>query len=135
MFDAYLSPWAERTEITRDGWFATGDVAQRDADGFVFLRGRRKSVINFGGMKFFPEEVEAVLNSYPGVQESRVAGELHERWGEVAVADIVPRDPSRPPVVSALVRHCRDRLATYKVPVRYRIVLEVSRTPSGKIRR
>jgi acyl-CoA synthetase (AMP-forming)/AMP-acid ligase II len=49
------------------------------------LRGRRKSVINVGGIKFFPEEVEAVLDAHPDVRESRVSGEPHERWGAVAV--------------------------------------------------
>jgi len=55
MFDAYLVPWRERAAATDDGWFATGDLASQDEDGHVFLRGRRKSVINFGGSKFFPE--------------------------------------------------------------------------------
>lgn len=135
MFDAYLSPWQERAEITDDGWFATGDLALRDADGHVFLRGRKKAVINFGGMKFFPEEVERVLDSHPAVLESRVSGESHERWGTVAVAEIVPRDPAAPPPAPALARHCREQLAAYKIPVRFRVVTAVPRTASGKIRR
>lgn len=135
LFDAYLSPWIERADVTREGWFATADLAQCDADGFVFLRGRRNSVINFGGLKFFPEEVEAVLNTHPGVRESRVSGEPHERWGAVAIADIVPRDDANPPLGPALARHCREHLAAYKVPVRFRLVTAIPRTASGKIRR
>lgn len=135
MFDAYLVPWRERAAATDDGWFATGDLASQDEDGHVFLRGRRKSVINFGGIKFFPEEVEAVLDTYPAVRESRVSGEPHERWGTVAVAEIVARDPIGPPCAAALVKHCRERLAGYKVPVRFRIIAELPRTASGKLRR
>lgn len=135
MFDAYLAPWCERAQATDNGWFATGDLACQDADGDVFLRGRRKSVINFGGMKFFPEEVEAVLNAHPAVRESRVNGEAHERWGMVAVAEIVPRDAEQPPTGAALGRHCREQLAGYKVPVRFRVVAELPRTASGKLKR
>ncbi|MGH8537579.1 MAG: class I adenylate-forming enzyme family protein [Gammaproteobacteria bacterium] len=135
MFDAYLAPWCERAAATDDGWFATGDLASQDEDGHVFLRGRRKSVINFGGIKFFPEEVEEVLNAHPAVRESRVSGEPHERWGAVAVAEIVARDSSQPPKVAALVKYCRARLAGYKVPVRFRLVVELPRTASGKLRR
>lgn len=135
MFDAYLAPWCERAEATDDGWFASGDLASQDEDGHVFLRGRRKSVINFGGIKFFPEEVEAVLDTHPAVRESRVSGEPHERWGAVAVAEIVARDPIEPPSAAALVNHCRERLAGYKVPARFRLVAELPRTPSGKLRR
>ena len=135
IFDAYLAPWCERAQATDEGWFATGDLACQDADGHVFLRGRRKSVINFGGMKFFPEEVEVVLNTHPAVQESRVSGEAHERWGMVAVAEIVPRDAAQPPTGVALGKHCREQLASYKVPVRFRVVKVLPRTASGKLKR
>ena len=135
IFDAYLQPWRERADVTDDGWFATGDLASQDAEGHIFLRGRRKSVINFGGMKFFPEEVEAVLDSHPAVRESRVVGEPHERWGMVASAEIVPRDPAAPPSILALSKHCREQLAAYKIPSRFHLVAEIPRTASGKIRR
>ncbi len=135
MFDAYLAPWCERAAATDDGWFATGDLASQDEDGHIFLRGRRKSVINFGGIKFFPEEVEAVLNTHPAVRESRVSGEPHERWGAVAVAEIVARDAAQPPTAVALAKHCREQITGYKVPVRFRTVAELPRTASGKLRR
>jgi long-chain acyl-CoA synthetase len=135
MFDAYLSPWTERRDATRDGWFSTGDLATRDGDGFIFLRGRKKSVINFGGMKFFPEEVEVILNAHPSILESRVFPEPHERWGSIAVAEIVPRDPANPPKSPALAKHCREFLAAYKIPVRFVLVEKLARTASGKLRR
>lgn len=135
MFDAYLAPWCERAAATDGGWFATGDLASQDERGHVFLRGRRKSVINFAGIKFFSEEVEAVLDTHPAVRESRVSGEPHERWGAVAVAEIVARDATEPPSAAALAKHCRERLAAYKVPARFRMVAELPRTASGKLRR
>lgn len=135
LFDAYLEPWIERREMDEQDWFATGDLATRDSDGFVFLRGRRNAVINFGGMKFFPEDVEAVLNEHPAVLESRVHGEPHERWGAVAIAEIVALDPAHPPASPVLARHCRERLAAYKIPARFVSVPAIAKTANGKIRR
>jgi 3-oxocholest-4-en-26-oate---CoA ligase len=98
----------------------------------VFLRGRRKSVINFGRIKFFPEEVERMRDAHPAVRESRVSGEAHERWGAVAVAEFVAHDVARPPTAAVLGQHCRERLAGYNVPARFRLVAALPRTPSGK---
>jgi long-chain acyl-CoA synthetase len=97
----------------------------------VFLRGRRKSVINFGGIKLFPEEVEAVLDAHPDVHESPISGEPHERWDAVAVADFVAHDVARPPTAAVLGKHCRERLAGYNVPARFRRVAALPRTASG----
>ena len=72
MFDAYFSPWRRRSHVAPDGWFATGDLGRLDKNGFLFLVGRKKNVINFAGMKIFPYEVESVINQYSGVQESLV---------------------------------------------------------------
>lgn len=135
MFDAYLSPWRERADALEDGWFATGDLASRDEDGFFFLRGRAKSVLNVGGIKFFPEEIEAVLDAHSSVLASRVRGEPHPRWEMIAIAEIIPRDPQNPPATPALTRHCRTELAGYKVPTRFEIVSTLPRTPNGKLQR
>jgi long-chain acyl-CoA synthetase len=133
MFDAYLSPWTPRAAAMIDGWFHTGDLATIDADGAVRLAGRLKSVINVGGSKCFPEEIEEVLRSHPGVAEVRVRGEEHARWGMLPVAEVVPRNGG---VAEAeLVAHCRARLAAYKVPVRFNFVAALPRTASGKLRR
>ena len=135
MFDAYLLPWRECRDLTPDGWFATGDIARRDEAGRLFLCGRRKAMINVGGLKFFPEEIEAILNRHPGVKESRVLGEPHERWETIPVAEIVPHDPAQPPTGTALGKFCREQLAAYKVPQRFRVVDSLPRTASGKLKR
>ena len=65
LLEAYFSPWQNRQSILEDGWFKTGDFGRIDQDGFLTIVGRRKNVINFLGMKIFPDEVEAVINQYP----------------------------------------------------------------------
>lgn len=135
MWDAYLSPWRTRAESTSDGWFATGDLVERDGEGDVFWRGRSRSVVNVGGMKCFPEEVEAVLDRHPAVRESLVRGEPHERWGMVPVASIVLRAGIAEPRAAELSAWCRSSLAAFKVPVRFAFVPSLPRTASGKLSR
>ena len=135
MFDAYLSPWTPRAEVLHDGWFSTGDLARADDDGSIYLVGRTHSVINVGGMKCFPEEIEAVLCQHPGVAESRVLGMANAAFGSVPVAEIVPRDAASPPKSLELTTLCRRELSAYKVPMRYTVVASIAKTPSGKILR
>lgn len=132
MFDAYLSPWQRRDEVCEDGWFATGDLAEIDATGVVFLRGRLKSVLNVGGMKVFPEEIERVLERHPAVQRSRAFGRIHSLFGQVPVAEVILHSEV---AIPELVCWCRERLASPKVPVLIRVVKEIPLTASGKIRR
>lgn len=134
-FDAYLSPWMPSHEVLRDGWFPTGDVAQMDSDGDITLVGRIRAVINVGGMKVFPEEVEAVLRRHPGVAEARVFGTPHVTFGAIPVAEIVPLDSNNLPSPKALDRLCREALAVYKIPRQLVMVAALPKTPSGKIRR
>ena len=134
MFDAYLSPWQTLDEICVAGWFATGDLAVTDAAGRVYLRGRKKSVLNVGGMKVFPEEVEAIVEQHPAVRRCRVTGFSHAVLGTVPVAEVILHDGEsmRP---RELIGWCRKSLSPYKVPVRVRVVDELPLTASGKIRR
>jgi long-chain acyl-CoA synthetase len=77
MIDAYYRPWRTRAEITTDGWFETGDLGRFDADGYLYILGRSKEMISVGGMKFFPQEVEAVLESHPAIAQACVFAEPH----------------------------------------------------------
>ena len=131
--DAYYRPWRTRAEIMPDGWFRTGDVASVDADGCVVLRGRTKDVINVMGMKFFPQDVEAVLTSYPGVKDACVLPIPDARLGEVPIARVMLTDPDAQLVENELLEFCKRQLADYKVPVRIEIVEELWRTASGKV--
>jgi len=134
MFDAYASPWSSRKQITHEGWFTTGDIGRLDADGFLFLSGRKTAVINLAGRKVFPEEIEAVLNRHPAVRESRAYGRAHPHLGEVVEADVVLAE-SRADLAS-LRDFCRARLASFKIPSRLHVVDTLPRTAAtGKIRR
>ena len=134
MIDAYLHPWQPRKDLLKEGrWFCTGDLARLDEAGCLYHTGRTKTVINVAGMKCFPEEVEAVLQSHPGVRAVCVSGRVHPQFGAVPVAEIIPAEP--PPSIASLQEHCRASLARYKVPVEFRFVHDFARTPSGKIRR
>lgn len=134
MIDAYLAPWMPRDGILRDGWFGTGDLARQDADGAFFLVGRAQAVINVGGMKCFPEEVEVVLGAHPSVAEVRVRAASHPTFGSVPVAEVVLA-PGTAPKASDLIKWCRARLSGYKLPTQISFVTVLPKTPSGKIKR
>ena len=135
MLDAYLDPWLSAAEVLEPDGFRTGDQGWFDADGCLFLVGRRANRISMAGMKFFAEEVEAVLDAHPAVRASRVFAREHAHLGEIPVAEVVPADPARPPDLRALTAFCRERLPAYKIPREFRVVDEIARTSSGKLRR
>ena len=136
MFDAYFSPWQDRQQALPDGWFNTGDLGRLDKDGFLFLVGREKNIINFAGMKIFPYEVESVLNQHPAIKESMVYGVPHPRYGELPCARIVLRDEIKADLDShEMRRFCYQHLAPYKVPKEFHCVLRLDKTASGKLRR
>lgn len=132
-FDAYANPWTMREQLMPDGWFATGDIGRVDAQGYLYLAGRKASVINLAGRKVFPEEIEAVLNRHPAVGESRVYGAAHAHLGEVVEAEVVLRETVSPEM---LREFCRARLSADKVPGRFTFVSAIAKTAvTGKIRR
>ena len=133
LFSAYYSPWQLREQITRDGWFLTGDLGWLDQAGALHLKGRKKTVMFVAGLKFFPEEVEDCINQFRGVKESRVFSRPHARMGEVPCAEVVL--DSHGCDLDALKTHCARLLSSYKVPLEFTVVDAVPRTPSGKIRR
>lgn len=108
-----------------------GDFATVEADGQVTLLGRGSIVINTGGEKVFPEEVEGVLKAHPDVFDVLVVGVPDERWGERVTAVVQPRE-GRTPTVEALAAHCREHIAAFKAPKQVFLVGEISRAPSGK---
>ena len=135
MLDAYYSPWQGREDILVDGWFRTGDLGKTDKDGFLFIVGREKDVINFVGMKVFAQEVEAVLNRHPAIRESLVCGADHPVYGQLPMAKVVLRKGSDRPDLNELRKFCYGHLAQYKVPKDFEFVEELPKTASGKIKR
>jgi len=136
VLDAYYEPWQTRDEIMPDGWFRTGDLGELDENGCLFIRGRSKEMINVGGMKVFPREVEAVLASHPAIKAAVVfaVDQMHSR--EAVRAHVVAQpDVKKLPSESELRQFCAKRLAHFKVPQRIQFVPQLARTASGKILR
>ena len=122
-----------------DGWLTTGDLGWLDRDGFLWVEGRREDLIVSGGENVYPAEVESVLSAHPAVADCAVFGLADPDWGERVAAAVVlaGRDGrgARADLEDDLTRFCRGRLAPFKVPRRWRVLEELPRTPSGKIRR
>jgi acyl-CoA synthetase (AMP-forming)/AMP-acid ligase II len=124
--------------LTDDGFVHTGDLARIDDDGFVWIQGRLGDLINRGGNKIFPEEVEEVLASVPGVREAAVVATTDDRLGQVPVAFVVLDEGDDQPdasVDNAMIGACRSALAAYKVPVRFERIDRLPRNEAGKVLR
>lgn len=134
MFDGYLSPPVRRADVLNNGWFVTGDLACQTAEGFVEIKGRAKSMISVSGNKVFPDEVEAVINLFEGIKQSKVSGKQHPLFGEVVTAEVVLHSGAALDE-EKLIRHCRTSLSAFKVPQQIRIVDSIEMTSSGKIKR
>ncbi len=130
----YLNDAEATAETLRDGWLYTGDIGYVDADGYYFIRGRKKDMIIRGGENIYPREVEDVLATHPDVGESAVVGKTDPIWGEEVVAYIVPRTHNQPSRTQ-IREFCRQHLADYKCPTRIVFVEEMPKTALMKVRR
>jgi long-chain acyl-CoA synthetase len=122
----------EGAERIVDGWVYPGDLGRMDDDGALFLEGRAASIIIRGGQNLYPEEIERVLLTHPGVLEAAVIGRSEPQLGEVPVALVVAQNDLS---ITALAEHCRGRLQPAKVPVAFHLVDALPKTPTGKVRR
>jgi acyl-CoA synthetase (AMP-forming)/AMP-acid ligase II len=122
-------PEATAQTIT-DGWLHTGDIAVRDADGFIFIQDRIKDMIISGGENVYPAEIEDVLLSHPGIADAAVVGMPSVKWGESPLAVVVRDDPDLDE--AAVLAHCSGKLARFKLPKRAVFTDVIPRTPTGK---
>lgn len=130
--DGYLdNPDANATSF-RDGWFRTGDVGTISPDGYLTLVGRIKEMINRGGEKIAPREVDEALLSHPAVREAVAYGVPDAKYGEVVHAAVVTESPVGE---RELMAHCSERLASFKVPIKIVMVDEIPTGPTGKVQR
>jgi len=132
VFFEYWGNARATAEALREGWYRSGDVGTRDADGYFFIHDRKKNMIVSGGENIYPAEVERVLYQHPGIADAAVIGRPDARWQEVPVAYIVPRagaTPSPPEIES----FCLAQLARYKVPREYVLVESLPRNAMGKV--
>jgi len=124
----------EKTQqtIDKDGWVHTGDMGYVDEDGYFFLAGRATDMIIRGGENISPEEVEAVLQSNPKLDEVAVIGVPHEEWGEVPMAILVLKQGEKA-TPDEIMEYCRERIASFKRPRSVVFVSELPRNPMGKV--
>lgn len=120
--------------VLRDGWLRTGDIGHLDGDGYLWLVGRRSDMIKTGAHRVHPVDVEEVIAEVPGVAEVAVVGVEDDVLGQVIKAFVVA--PGLPPRSDNMIKaHCRERLASYKIPRDIAFVSALPRTASGKVRR
>jgi fatty-acyl-CoA synthase len=129
----YRNPEATAASLDAAGWFHTGDLAKKDADGFFTIAGRKKDMLISGGVNVYPAEIEGVLFQHPGVKDVAVVGVPDEKWGEVGVAFVVRREEKDPLKSEEMAAFVEVRLAKYKVPRDFIFVDSLPRTPYGKV--
>jgi malonyl-CoA/methylmalonyl-CoA synthetase len=116
-----------------DGWFKTGDIAERSADGYYTLCGRRSDLIISGGFNIYPREIEEFLMEQPEIAEAAVVGEKHSVRGEIPVAYLVVKGGG---VETAVIEaRCREKLASFKVPKRFEVIEKLPRNALGKVQK
>ncbi|HUH02440.1 MAG TPA: AMP-binding protein [Kofleriaceae bacterium] len=116
----------------RDGFFSVGDLAHRDADGYVYLASRKHDMVISGGVNIYPREIEDHLHTHPEILEAAVIGVPHEEWGESLKAFVVRRAGSTLGA-QAVIDYCRDALADYKRPRAVEFLTELPHNPTGKV--
>ena len=122
--------------IDADGWLETGDLGHLDQDGYLFLAGRSDDVINRGGEKIYPREIEEFLLTQPGVRSAAVVAASDEVLGQRPVAYVIPAtDPAGPDLADTLRAACSAALPRPKVPTEFCLVPELPLGATGKVSR
>jgi len=127
-------PEKTREELREDGWFITGDLGKRDADGYVHIVGRAKDLVITGGYNVYPKEVELVLDEVPGVAESAVIGVPHPDFGEAVFAVLVPQKGAALDA-AAVLGAIAGQLARFKQPKAAVVVESLPRNTMGKVQK
>ena len=123
----------ETAKVMQDGWLKTGDVGHLDAEGAFTITDRKKDMILVSGFNVYPNEIESVIASHPGVLECGVVGIPDEKTGETVKVVVVRKDPKL--TKEDLIAHCRTQLTGYKMPRQITFRDELPKSPIGKILR
>ena len=129
IMQGYRNRPQETAEALRGGWLYTGDIGELDADGYLYVRDRKKDMVIVGGYNVYPREVEEALSAHPAVAEAAVVGGPDPYWGEALHAYVTLRGPA---TSAQLLEHCRSRLARYKIPATLEAVDALPKTAVGK---
>ena len=132
VFSEYWGNAEATRETLRDGWYHSGDIGTRDADGYFRVHDRKKNLVISGGENIYPAEVERVLLEHPDVRECGVIGRPDPKWDEVPVAYVI-RHPGCSVDAEALKAHALTQLARFKVPRDIIFVDDLPRTALGKV--
>ena len=117
-----------------DGWFHTGDMAKRNAEGFIYIIGRYKDMIKSGGENIYAAEVEAVFRDHPAVADCALIGKPDPKWDEVGVM-VVVLEKGKTATEAELIAFCKERLANYKVPKQVIFADSLPYSAYGKIQK
>ena len=132
IFKGYFKNPAATERAFRGGWFHTGDVGYRDAEGFFHIIDRKSDMIIRGGENIYPREIDELLYAHPAVAAAATVGVPDDLYGEEVAAFVVLKDGARA-TEQELIEHCRARLADYKCPKTIRFVADVPKGPTGKV--
>ncbi len=128
----YWNQPEETAKAMRNGWLLTGDIAYKDADGYIFITDRKKDMLLVNGINVYPREVEEIIYQFPGVREASVIGVPDPRKGEQPMAFVAPNEGVMIDE-KALIQFVRSKLADYKVPRRIVLLPALPRNATGKI--
>jgi len=137
IMQGYRNLPADTAQALRDGWLYTGDIGELDADGYLYIRDRKKDMVIVGGYNVYPREVEEVLFAHPAVLEAAVVGAPDAYKGEIVRAYVVlkPGQKADDSLTAALQQHVKAKLAPYKYPRWIEFIPELPKTATGKIQR
>jgi long-chain acyl-CoA synthetase len=134
LFDAYYKPWRMKDEVLENGWFRTGDLARRDADGYYWIVGRTTDMINVAGVKVHPQRLEEILLRHPAVDEAVVYGAPDARFGEAPRAKVKLRSGMKT-TEKEILDFANDRLSVFFMLRGLEFVSDIAKTATGKPRR
>lgn len=132
LFNGYWGRPRETDEAFRDGWVTVGDLARRDAEGYLYIVDRLKDMIISGGVNIYPREVEEVIVQHPSIQEAAVIGVPDDKWGEVLKAFVVLRSGTDLSA-EALLAFLEPRIARMKLPKQVEFIGQIPRNANGKV--
>jgi long-chain acyl-CoA synthetase len=132
LFNGYWNRPQESRDAMRDGWLSVGDLARRDAEGYIYIVDRKKDMVISGGVNIYPREIEEVLLLHPAVADVAVIGVPDEKWGERLRTFAVLR-PGHALTEEDVVNYCTGRIAAYKIPRELRHIEALPRNANGKV--
>ncbi|NIJ08543.1 long-chain acyl-CoA synthetase [Sphingomonas vulcanisoli] len=132
LFNGYWNRPEETAKAVKDGWVSVGDMARRDAEGFLYIVDRKKDMVISGGVNIYPREIEEVLFAHPGIADVAVIGVPDETWGERLRTVAVAR-AGAVLTQADIADFCRDKIAAYKIPKELTLVDALPRNANGKV--